>query len=380
MTLRRIDRQKRGCAAVAIAVVLSLLGGCASTPLAPVVELSQPAANSAADDSTQPARAAGGAETYHVVRGDTLHTIAFKHGLDYRDIAAWNGIVPPYRIFAGQDLRLTPPASAGSRSAGVAAAAPQVPKAAPAPPPKAAPAASAPAVASAAPAPNSPRNTAPLFEDVTTEPAMPADIGKTPVPSSTASSTPAVATATPAARPESTAKTATASIGIKGAAAAEPAASKSVPPPTDAGSKQATTDTPSKIVEDSVATSANGLAWRWPGKGALAGTFVAGDQTRQGIDIAGKAGDPVLAAGDGEVVYSGNGLLGYGELIIVKHNASFLSAYGHNRKRLVQEGDKVKAGQQIAEMGSSASSRDELHFEIRKNGKPVNPLDYLPAR
>jgi lipoprotein NlpD len=122
------------------------------------------------------------------------------------------------------------------------------------------------------------------------------------------------------------------------------------------------------------------VTWRWPGKGSLVGTFVAGDQTRQGIDVAGKAGDPVLAAADGEVVYSGNGLLGYGELIIVKHNANFLSAYGHNRKRLVQEGDKVKGGQQIAEMGSSASSRDELHFEIRKNGKPVNPLDYLPAR
>ena len=80
------------------------------------------------------------------------------------------------------------------------------------------------------------------------------------------------------------------------------------------------------------------------------------------------------------MVYSGNGLIGYGELIIVKHNASFLSAYGHNRKRLVQEGDKVHAGQQIAEMGSSASSRDELHFEIRKSGKPVNPVEYLPAR
>ena len=97
------------------------------------------------------------------------------------------------------------------------------------------------------------------------------------------------------------------------------------------------------------------MIWHWPSSGKLIGTFVAGDQTRQGIDIAGKAGDPVLAAADGEVVYSGNGLLGYGELIIVKHNASFLSAYGHNRKRLVQEGDRVKAGQQIAEMGSSAS-------------------------
>jgi lipoprotein NlpD len=134
-------------------------------------------------------------------------------------------------------------------------------------------------------------------------------------------------------------------------------------------------------VADSVAQlSAGGVTWRWPGDGKVVGTYVTGDQTRQGIDIAGKEGDPVRAAADGDVVYSGNGLLGYGELIIVKHNANFLSAYGHNRKRIVQEGDKVKAGQLIAEMGSSAGSREELHFEIRKNGKPVNPLDYLPVR
>jgi len=101
---------------------------------------------------------------------------------------------------------------------------------------------------------------------------------------------------------------------------------------------------------------------------------------RQGIDIAGQSGAPVRAAADGTVVYSGNGLIGYGELIIVKHNPAFLSAYGHNRKRLVQEGDRVKAGQTIAEMGASGASRDELHFEIRRNGKPSNPLDYLPHR
>jgi lipoprotein NlpD len=126
--------------------------------------------------------------------------------------------------------------------------------------------------------------------------------------------------------------------------------------------------------------SSGGVTWRWPSEGKVIAAYVSGEPTRQGIDIGGKAGDAVRAAADGEVVYSGNGLIGYGELIIVKHNANFLSAYGHNRKRLVQEGDKVKGGQQIAEMGSSASSRDELHFEIRKNGKPVNPLDYLPAR
>ncbi len=122
------------------------------------------------------------------------------------------------------------------------------------------------------------------------------------------------------------------------------------------------------------------MSWRWPAGGKLIGTYQAGDPTRQGIDIAGRAGDAVVAAADGTVVYSGNGLIGYGELIIVKHNASFLSAYGHNRKRLVKEGDAVKAGQAIAEMGDIAANREGLHFEIRRNGKPSNPLDFLPAR
>jgi lipoprotein NlpD len=97
-------------------------------------------------------------------------------------------------------------------------------------------------------------------------------------------------------------------------------------------------------------------------------------------DIAGKAGQPVRAAADGVVVYSGSGLVGYGELVIVKHNDQWLSAYGHNRARLVNEGQLVKAGQQIAEMGRSGAARDMLHFEIRYNGKPVDPQAYLPKR
>lgn len=137
---------------------------------------------------------------------------------------------------------------------------------------------------------------------------------------------------------------------------------------------------PPKPVEPAPQLNAGGVSWHWPAAGNVIGTYVSGDQTKQGIDIAANEGDPITATADGEVVYSGNGLIGYGELIIIKHNASFLSAYGHNRKRLVQEGDKVKAGQRIAEMGASAAARNELHFEIRKNGKPVNPLEYLPAR
>ncbi|MEN6538421.1 MAG: peptidoglycan DD-metalloendopeptidase family protein, partial [Mizugakiibacter sp.] len=128
------------------------------------------------------------------------------------------------------------------------------------------------------------------------------------------------------------------------------------------------------------ARSVDGVAWRWPADGALLSRFQGGDPTRQGIDIAGKSGDPVRSAADGTVVYSGNGLIGYGELIIVKHSDSYLSAYGHNRRRLVKEGDRVAAGQQIAEMGASGAPRDELHFEVRRDGKPVDPLDYLPPR
>ncbi|MGV8940827.1 MAG: peptidoglycan DD-metalloendopeptidase family protein [Lysobacter sp.] len=124
----------------------------------------------------------------------------------------------------------------------------------------------------------------------------------------------------------------------------------------------------------------SGVAWRWPVEGALLSRFVAGEPTKQGVDIAGTAGAPVRAAGDGVVVYSGSGLVGYGELVIIKHNEQWLSAYGHNRSRMVNEGAVVKAGQQIAELGRTGAARDMLHFEIRYNGKPVDPLQYLPRK
>ena len=124
----------------------------------------------------------------------------------------------------------------------------------------------------------------------------------------------------------------------------------------------------------------SGFTWRWPADGQVVGRFVPGDASKQGVDIAGSSGQPVRAAGDGVVVYSGGGLVGYGELVIIKHNEAWLSAYGHNRKRLVNEGQNVKAGQQIAEMGRSGTARDMLHFEIRYNGKPVDPLLYLPKK
>ena len=100
----------------------------------------------------------------------------------------------------------------------------------------------------------------------------------------------------------------------------------------------------------------------------------------QGIDIGGRTGQPVRAAADGRVVYSGSGLVGYGQLIIIKHSNNFLSAYAHNRRVLVKEGDQLAGGQEIAEMGSTGTDRPMLHFEIRQDGKPVNPMRYLPTR
>jgi len=120
--------------------------------------------------------------------------------------------------------------------------------------------------------------------------------------------------------------------------------------------------------------------WQWPTTGEIVGRYVTGDQTRQGIDIAGRSGQDVRASADGVVVYSGAGLVGYGELIIVKHSEEWLSAYAHNSQRLVGEGTRVSAGQVIAKMGRTGAPRDMLHFEIRRNGKPIDPLQQLPRR
>ena len=129
------------------------------------------------------------------------------------------------------------------------------------------------------------------------------------------------------------------------------------------------------------AASGNGdedVGWIWPAQGTLVAGF--DEAKNKGLDISGKAGDPVLASADGRVVYAGAGLRGYGNLIILKHNNTFLTAYAHNQSLLVKEDQSVKKGQKIAEMGNSDADRVKLHFEIRRQGKPVDPAKYLPAR
>lgn len=122
------------------------------------------------------------------------------------------------------------------------------------------------------------------------------------------------------------------------------------------------------------------IKWSWPTKGKLQSTFLLSDPGRRGIDISGKKGQPIRAAAAGHVVYSGSGLRGYGNLIILKHNDTYFSAYAHTENVGVKEQEKVKLGQQIADMGSTSSNKTKLHFEIRRSGKPVNPLGYLPKR
>jgi lipoprotein NlpD len=153
-----------------------------------------------------------------------------------------------------------------------------------------------------------------------------------------------------------------------GAAASAPAANSAAP---SAPSAAVASGTPAAPAEDE-------LPWGWPTAvpGAVLATF--DDQKNKGLDIGGKAGEPVLAAADGRVVYAGAGLRGYGNLIILKHNNTYLSAYAHNQTLLVKEDQAVRKGQKIAEMGNSDADRVKLHFEIRRQGKPVDPARYLP--
>ena len=158
-----------------------------------------------------------------------------------------------------------------------------------------------------------------------------------------------------------------------------PGANDSVKPVVSITSTPVIATTPTPIIQQPIATGPIGQ-WGWPASGNIIQGYSNVYAGNKGIDIGGKLGDPVKAAAAGRVVYCGTGLRGYGLLIIVKHNAKYLSAYAHNSKALVKEGDSVSQGQVIAKMGSSDATRVMLHFEIRQSGSPVDPLKLLPPR
>jgi len=328
---------------LAPAALSLLLAACVSPRSSVVIEPAAGAQGRTVAPAT-PARAAAPGGTYHVVKGDTLYSIAFRNGVDFRDLASWNGIAAPYTIWPGQALKLSAngaAAPAASHAAVAVAAAAKPAKAVQAQP-----------------------SSGGGFETVPGNAAATATAAtQAPAPAAPAKSVPAP-TAAPA--PASTAVTV---VPVAGApATAHTAAAAATPPPV-----------PAAAVAPGATRASAGINWRWPADGALGKRFQSGDAI-PGIEVLGKSGDPIRAAADGVVVYSGNGLVGYGELVIIKHNDSFLSAYGHNSKRLVKEGQRVSAGQQIAEMGSTGATRDELQFQIRRDGNPVDPLGYLPSR
>lgn len=156
---------------------------------------------------------------------------------------------------------------------------------------------------------------------------------------------------------------ASAPVAASGSGAMTPPAAEPTPPPAPLNQS---------------APAGTSISLVWPAQGKVVGTF--NDSTNKGVNIVGTAGEPVVAAAAGKVVYAGNGLRGYGNLIIIKHNGTFLTAYAHNRTLLVKEGDVVSQGQKIAEMGNTDSSQVMLHFEVRRMGKPVDPMSYLPPK
>ena len=287
---------------VACVLAALLAAGCTVRRGAPVVERApqaQPApAKPAVAGRLAPRPAEPRAETYIVRKGDTLYSIALDHGLDYRDLAQWNGITDPRVIRVGQPLRLKPPVSA-------AAAAPF----------KAAPGVQA----------------RPLGDTL----AGPDNIKTQP-------------------------KAVRAPYSEQ--AYAQLAGAKPEPAPKPPAGREEGED---------------GVDWTWPATGKVVSTFNDSSNLK-GIGIAGKLGQPVLASAPGRVIFSGTGIRGFGKLIVIKHNSAFLSVYAHNNELLVKEGQNVRKGQRIAEMGSTEAEQGKLHFEIRRFGKPVDPIKFLP--
>jgi len=174
------------------------------------------------------------------------------------------------------------------------------------------------------------------------------------------------------------------SRAVESSGKSAPAASKPASASSSGASAAASTASASASAASSASDSKDNARdadepnWQWPASGPVIGNFEEGK--RKGLVIGGKAGDPIFAAADGRVVYAGSGLRGYGNLIIIKHNADYLTAYAHNQTLLVKEDQTVRKGQKIAEMGSTDADRVQLHFEIRKQGKPVDPARQLPSR
>jgi lipoprotein NlpD len=309
--------------ALAILMIVAL-AGCAARRPAPVTDRlpSQPPVAETPAPPPPEAPVEKPVPTHTVKRGETLASIALQYGVDYRELAAWNNIVNPNRLEVGRVLVLGAP----SGTAPIAA------------PPVTTPLASAAPLIEARPLANTPtakvepRATKVPFSERAMAQVTAAESGPSPL-SGEAPPPIVVATAPPVAPPVEPEK-----------------------------------PTPGTESED--------VDWMWPTKGRVLAPF---SEVSKGMDIAGRKGAPVLAAASGRVIYADAGVRGYGKLIIIKHNETWVSAYAHNDSLLVKEQQEVRKGQKIAEMGSSDTDQVKLHFEVRRRGKPVDPAKVLPG-
>jgi lipoprotein NlpD len=313
--------------ALAALVLLALLAGCTTRAPAPVDDRRpQAQAKPAAKPAAGAAAAAAQPGSYTVKRGDTLYSIALEHGVDYRELARWNGMDDPARIRVGQELRVSAPEekpAAGVQVGSVHQAGDVEARPIGAPAGAAAPIAADGAMKTSPKAlrmPYSEQNLAALSKPAATPVAM------APAPS--------------------------------------PA-----PPPSQAPA-------PAAAAAPAVERAADAIDFIWPAKGRVVAGF--SEPRNKGVDIAGNAGDPVFAAAAGRVIYVGQGIPGLGKFIVVRHENGFNTVYAHNRENLVKMDQNLTRGQKIAEIGSTDADSPKLHFQIRKFGTPLDPLKYLP--
>ena len=295
--------------------------------------------NTNAPDYSQIEKGSYKGNTYKVNKGDTMFLIAYLAGIDVKELAALNNMTEPYSLSLGQTLKIS---NCGTKT-----------------------------VTTTVPVKQPPAATATTTAAAPTAPAEPA------------------ITYTPGANGTQMGSDGTIIGPIKSGAGVANGAPAMVPVATTPVIPATTPSVPTTPVENTnstpinanvVAPIASNVAWQWPTSGNIIQGFSNTDGGNKGIDISGSRGQAVKAAASGRVVYAGNALRGYGNLIIIKHNDDFLSAYAHNDKILVTDQQEVKAGQEIAKMGSSGTNTVKLHFEIRYKGKSVDPARYLPRR
>lgn len=306
--------------------------GCATQTPAPVIDRAKTDVSGLTSKSVDPSN-----QTYIVQKGDTLYSIALNHGIDFKKLAEWNNIADPKAIKPGQKLILSMPVD---DSQPTLYALPQRPIETTIAPDEQA--------VISTPEESSGSITANVKGNLKTGPKA----VKLPYSEQNVArlKNPDALSTTPIALSSQSARIAKESNRIE--VAPRPEIEKS-----------------NKLINQL------DTEWIWPTSGKLLSSF---SKNSKGVKISGQAGQPILASADGEVVYSGHGLRGYGNLMIIKHNNTFLSAYAHNSKLVVKEGESVIKGQKIAEMGNTDTDTTQLHFEIRKHGKPVDPMEYLP--